>query len=55
MGAGPSQPFFDAFSKAFADKDQAAVAALYTEDCEWVWHSSGKTMNKEAFTSMMPK
>ena len=41
-------------SRACADKDVEAVAALYADDCEWVWHSSGKTMGKEAFVSMMP-
>ena len=49
MGSGPSQPFFDAFTKAFNEKDTEAIAALYTEDCQWVWHSSGKSMGKEAF------
>ena len=29
-----------------ADKDVEAVAALYADDCEWVWHSSGKTMGR---------
>ena len=55
MGSGPSQPFFDAFTKAFKEKDTEAIAALYTEDCQWVWHSSGKSMGKEAFVGMMPK
>ena len=36
MGATPSQPYYDAFYKAFEAKDVEAVAALYTPDCEWV-------------------
>ena len=52
---GADTPFYTASMKAFfEDKDLDAVAALYTDDCEWVWHSSGKTMGKEAFLGMMP-
>jgi ketosteroid isomerase-like protein len=53
MGEAQSS-FYDKFWNAFEAKDVDAVAALYTEDCEWVWHSSGKTMGKEAFVGMMP-
>ena len=52
MGAPPS--YYAKFDTAFKAKDVEAVAALYHEDCEWVWHSSGKTMSKEAFVGMMP-
>ena len=55
MGAGASQPsFYDKFSKAFESKDIDLVSACYTDDCEWVWHSSGNTMKKEAFVAMFP-
>lgn len=47
-------PFYDKFKKAFDDKDVDAIAACYTEDCQWVWHSTGKSMGKEAFVAMMP-
>ena len=53
MGAAQSS-FYEAFQKAYDEKDVEAIGKLYTDDCKWVWHSSGKTMNKEAFLSMMP-
>lgn len=50
---GASQSFYAQFTTAFENKDLDAVAALYTDDCEWVWHSSGKTMTKQAFIGML--
>ena len=46
-------PYYETFQAAWDKKDAAAVAALFHEDCEWIWHSSGKTMNKETWLGMM--
>ena len=55
MGSGASkQSFYDAFTKAFDNKDINAIGDLYADDCQWVWHSSGKSMDKKAFLAMMP-
>ena len=51
---GASQSFYAKFFDAFEKKDLDAISSCYTDDCEWVWHSSGKKMGKEAFMSMMP-
>ena len=50
----PPAGFYDAYKAAFEAKDAEAVAALYADDCEWMWHSTGKTMSKEAFVDMLP-
>ena len=51
---GASQSFYAKFTEAFDSKDLEKISACYDDECEWIWHSSGKTMNKEAFMSMMP-
>ena len=57
MGCGASKAtasFYAKFYAAFEAKEIDAISACYTDDCEWVWHSSGKSMGKEAFVAMMP-
>ena len=49
-----TMPYYETFQAAWDKKDAAAVAALFHEDCEWIWHSSGKTMNKETWAGMLP-
>ena len=51
---GSNASFYATWSAAFEAKDEKAIAALYHDECEWVWHSSGKTMNKETWLGMMP-
>ena len=51
--ASPTVSFYETFTKAFDSKDLDTVASLYAEDCKWVWHSSGKEMDKAAFVGMM--
>ena len=52
MGAGPS--FYAQFNEAFDAKNLEKIGELYADDCQWVWHSSGKSMSKEQFLGMMP-